>query len=87
MKKTLSELFDLTIEEVREHFNITSQYTFAVNRLKDVKADIISSSDWILHQDKLAYIDKAIEHFQGNLNEIYGKGNTSIRLKIDDNKY
>ena len=87
MKKSLAELFQLPIEEVRNNFNITKAYTFAISRLNDVKDEIMSQEDWILRQDEIAYIDKSISHFQGNLDEFYGKGNTSVRLKIDDSKY
>jgi hypothetical protein len=87
MKKTLSELFDLTIEEVRENFNITKAYTWAVNRLQDQRQAILQSGNWIGRQDELMYIDKAIKTYQGNLDEWYSGSNTAVRTKLDESHY
>lgn len=87
MKKTLSELFGLPIEEVREHFNITSQYTWAISRLEDRAKEILKSKDWFNRGDELSYIEKSIEHYRGNLTEWYSGSNTAVRTKLDESHY
>lgn len=87
MKKSLQELFDLPIEEVRENFNITKAYTWAVNRLEEQREAIIHSGHWIGRQDELAYIDKAIATYRGNLDEWYGRSNSAVRAKLSDEHY
>ena len=87
MKKSLSELFNLPIEEVRNNFNITQQFTWAVNRLKEQREALMLSDNWIGRQDELKYIDKAISHYQGNLDEWYSGMNSGVRTKLSDEHY
>lgn len=87
MKKSLSELFNLPIEEVRENFQITKAYTWAINNLQHQREAILLSPNWISMQEELAYINEAIKHYQGNLDEWYGKGNSAIRTKLSDEHY
>ena len=87
MKKSLSQLFNLPIEEVREYFNITEQFTWAVNRLKEQREALMLSGNWIGRQDELKYIDKAISHYQGNLDEWYRGINTAVNAKLSDEHY
>ena len=87
MKKSLSQLFNLPIEEVREYFNITEQFTWAVNRLKEQRKALMLSDNWIGRQDELKYIDKAISHYQGNLDEWCSGMNTGVRTKLSDEHY
>lgn len=87
MKKSLSELFDLPIEEVRNNFNITKAYTWAIGRLQEQREAILQSGHWISKQDELMYIDKAIKTYQGNLDEWYSGSNTAVRSKLSDEHY
>lgn len=87
MKKSLSELFNLPIEEVRKNFNITQQYTWAVNRLKEIREEVLARPDWFNHHADLKYIDDAIIHFQSNLDEWYSGINSGIRIKLSDEHY
>jgi hypothetical protein len=87
MKKSLSQLFNLPIEEVREHFNITEQFTWAVNRLKEQREALMLSGNWIGRQDELKYLDESISHFQGNLDEYYRGINSGVKTKLGDEHY
>ena len=87
MKKSLSELFNLPIEEVRHNFNITQQFTWAVNRLKEVREELLARPDWFNNHADLKYIDDAIIHFQSNLDEWYSGINSGVRTKLGDEHY
>ena len=87
MKKSLAELFNLPIEEVREHFNIEEPYKWAIKRLSKVREEVLARPDWFNHHADLKYIDDAIIHFSSNLDEWYSGINSGVRTKLSDEHY
>jgi len=81
MKMSLQQLFDLPFEEVRTNFNVTQPFEWAVKRLQDRLAILMSKEDWasLDNADERMYLVKSIKHFQSNLDELYHKVNTGIR--------
>lgn len=81
MKKSLTELFNVSLSELQEHFDIRLQLQWAIDNLNTQLMAVLTSDDCfsLENTEKRTYLGKAINKFQGNLDELNSGSNTALR--------
>lgn len=89
MKKSLSELFDTSHDELIVSFDIRPQLSWAITNLQKQLQELLDSSECfsLNNTEKRMYLSKAVTKFQGNLSELDSGANTAIRTIKDESHY